>query len=171
MNNITPEQLELIAEIESAFKYVKREGGITLHQAVAIHNGYTKEEELKARKLDTDSDWQNILDKDIIQYDFIFSFLDPKSLRYYLPAYMRFYTKYPEQYDDFYTIYGLIPLSNAQGKRPDRSVLAIARELDLNKKQCKAIFNFLKFREKDYDIDKEKSEWISGLERWKKLSQ
>ena len=79
---------ELIAEITSAFDGVVREDGITLHQAIAIDDWRTPEEQLAARQLDTEQRWQDVPDDVIVACESALSFLDAKGFRYYLPAFM-----------------------------------------------------------------------------------
>ncbi len=79
---------ELIAEIVSAFDGVEREDGITIHEAIAIDDYKSDEEQLDARRLDTEKRWQDVPAEAIVACDSALSFLDSKSFRYYLPAFM-----------------------------------------------------------------------------------
>jgi Cysteine-rich CPCC len=78
-------RLALIAQITAAFDGIKREDGITLHEARALDDYADRQ---KARKLDSESQWQDVPDE-LIEYFFdIFAFFDAKGFRYYIPAYM-----------------------------------------------------------------------------------
>lgn len=83
----------LIAEIERAFDGVARGNGITLHQARvrddSISTGAGEKEEAEARKLDTDTRWQDVPDSWMAELgdDLIF-ISDPEGFRYYVPAFM-----------------------------------------------------------------------------------
>ena len=83
-----PRIAELIAEITAAFDGVSREDGITLHEAIAIDDWKTPEEQLAARRLDTEQRWQDVPDDAIVACESALSFLDAKGFRYYLPAFM-----------------------------------------------------------------------------------
>lgn len=166
MKNLTPAELKLIAAIESAFKDVTREDGITLHEALADDNRLSKEEQLEARKLDMDTCWQDIPDEVMQKIEAPFGFLDSKGFRYYLPAYMRFIMKHRDQFAGDMIIYHLVPTSSTQGEKPTWSVKSKVRDLNLNAKQCKVIFDFLK----TYQYE-QSPEWIGALEEWDKLSK
>jgi hypothetical protein len=79
---------DLIAEITFAFDGVAREDGITLHEAIAIDDGATPQEQSAGRRPDTEQRWQDVPDDTIIACQSALSFLDPKGFRYYLPAFM-----------------------------------------------------------------------------------
>src|SRR5438876_2661803 len=79
---------DLIAEITVAFDSVARGDGTTLHEAIAIDDWKTAEEQLAARRLDTEQRWQDVPDDAIVACESALSFLDPKAFRYYLPAFM-----------------------------------------------------------------------------------
>jgi hypothetical protein len=88
----TPSELlldDVIDEINRAFYGVTREGGVSLHEADVIDDYYgSMEERAEARKLDTETRWQDVPDPDIEQNSSILSFLDPIGFHYYIPAYM-----------------------------------------------------------------------------------
>jgi len=169
MNNLTPEQLKLIQDIELAFKNVTRDKGVTLHEAQADDDRLSDKEKLEARKLDIDTRWQNVPDKLMERIQSPFSFLDSDGLRYYLPAYMRFNIKYPGQYSGDMITYSLMPTSSTQAEKAMWTVEKKAKDLRLTKEQCRAIFNFLKteyhFQHK-YDKN-----WINNLKKWERLSE
>ncbi|MBX7104707.1 MAG: hypothetical protein K1X57_11540 [Gemmataceae bacterium] len=96
MKTISPESDEvrksLIADIEVAFADVKREDGVTIHEAEIIDRYGSDEEQQEARKLDTETRWQDVPD-DVMDWHSGFCFLDLKGFRYYLPAYMTWILK------------------------------------------------------------------------------
>jgi hypothetical protein len=81
---------QLIAEIRRAFAGVKREDGITLHEARAIDDYADDEERAAARVKDTDERWEDVPSKHIAEIDPVLSYLDAKGFRYYIPAYMTY---------------------------------------------------------------------------------
>ena len=81
----------LIAEIHDAFKDVTREGGVSWTEAYALDDYASDEACAKAREMDTDISWQELVDDPTWPPgpDFGgFSFLDAIGYRYYLPATM-----------------------------------------------------------------------------------
>jgi hypothetical protein len=84
--NMTAE--DVILEIERAFDGVARDDGITLHEARALDDYASDAERAQARLRDTESRWQDVPQEDIEREYTIFSFLDDRGFRYYLPAYM-----------------------------------------------------------------------------------
>ncbi len=91
MDSISPERdfirLQLIADIERAFGDVKREDGVTIHEAEVIDAYGSDEERRVARELDAEERWQDV-PAEVMDSHAGFSFLDLKGFRYYLPAYM-----------------------------------------------------------------------------------
>ncbi len=95
---------QLIQQVITAFKSVKREDGISLHEAHEIYlisdyayNFSVDDSEAeallaKAKATDVDTDWQEIpeeiLTKFIDSLGIFYYYLDPKGWRYYLPAYI-----------------------------------------------------------------------------------
>lgn len=139
-----PDEREaLISEIHAAFKEVSRGRGVSLHEARAIDNYESDLEREKARKLDTDSSWDEVPDKDIEYFHDVFSFFDEEGFRYYLPAYMIWAVKYFDvsgSCSSDNVIYNLECSPVSRGK--DRLVFDL---FDLA--QCRAICRFLKFME------------------------
>jgi hypothetical protein len=143
---------ELIAEIVAAFDGVEREDGITIHEALAIDDYKSAEEQLAARGLDTEQRWQDVPAEAIVACDSALSFLDPKGFRYYLPAFM---------------VCGLTNLDNDAGGAIDtckyhllheypRSLrksdpASIAAKYGFTDAQCRAIAHFLRFAVGDDD--------------------
>lgn len=82
-------QTSLVSQIESAFKGVSRQGGVSWHEAEAMDDYASPEELAIARLKDTDRRWQDLVnDPRWPAYDCpaSWSFLDPIGFRYYLPA-------------------------------------------------------------------------------------
>ncbi|OIP70359.1 MAG: hypothetical protein AUK43_09545 [Oscillatoriales cyanobacterium CG2_30_40_61] len=79
------ESLLLIEKIRAAFLEVQLEDGITLHEARALDDYRDTE---KARIIDCHIHWLDIPDSWINKFNDIFSFLDSKGFRHYIPAYM-----------------------------------------------------------------------------------
>lgn len=103
---------ELLSQIDKAFDRVKRDGGVSLHQAVVIDDYGTQEEFENAEKLDTETRWQEVPDSDISTNTSIFCFLDPIGFKYYLPAAMTWSIKNYEQDEsdcDFFTYLAVLP--------------------------------------------------------------
>ncbi len=78
----------VIAQINAAFDGVSRGDGITLHEAMAIDNCKSTEDQCAARRLDVERRWQGVSDNDIFESGPPLSFLDQKAFRYYIPALM-----------------------------------------------------------------------------------
>ncbi len=128
---------DVILEIERAFDGVAREDGITLHEAVALDDYASDTERAQARLRDTESRWQDVPIEDIEREYAIFSFLDDKGFRYYLPAYMTWMLR---------------NLNHTQSSSLDSTVYAleprayfIKRSTLFNLAQATAILHFLEF--------------------------
>jgi hypothetical protein len=78
----------LIAEIAAAFDGVSRDGGTTLHEADAMDDFKSPEEQHAARRLDLERRWQDVPDEDIFACCSALSFLGEKGFRYYIPAFI-----------------------------------------------------------------------------------
>ncbi len=78
----------LVAEITAAFDGVSREDGTTLHEADAMDDWKSPEDQHAARRLDPEKQWQDVPDKDIFACSSALSFLNEKGFRYYIPAFM-----------------------------------------------------------------------------------
>jgi hypothetical protein len=88
MDNLALRQ-SIIHEIEAAFEGVCREDGVTLHEAEVLDSYGTDEERAAARKLDTDTRWQDVPDEWIEASDYVLNYAEAKGFRYYIPAYIR----------------------------------------------------------------------------------
>lgn len=90
----------LIEKITAAFDGVSREDGISLHAARALDDWHSLEEATKiGQEMDLDTQWQDVPDEWLMEFHDIFSFLDPKGFRYYIPAYMIWSLKEPKASD------------------------------------------------------------------------
>lgn len=85
---------QLITKIESSFNGVTLINGIGIFEAEAIDNYETTEVRKIEREKDIRDHWQSIPDDVIGQYYSVLSFMDDNGLKFALPAYMRFATKY-----------------------------------------------------------------------------
>jgi len=141
LKNWMKEKLALIKEITTAFDGVKREDGVTLHEAMVIDGYGSLAARAEARKKDTEERWQDVPDKDIHDSDGVLSFLDEKGLRYYIPAYLIWYLNNIDQTSTGYcsnTFDSIIFHLTYQGEAFKRFEL-------LNQRQRQAIAHFLTF--------------------------
>ncbi|MEH2138375.1 DUF6714 family protein [Nostoc sp.] len=105
-------RLALIAQITAAFDGVERSDGITLHEARALDD-YADTQ--KARKIDSESQWQDIPDE-WIEYLFdVFPFFDAKGFLYYIPAYMIWCLKHYKNFNSNTLDYTISVLKNRGG--------------------------------------------------------
>ncbi len=163
---MTPQEEQLIIKIETAFKDIKREEGITFHQALAMDNRVSYDEQMKARELDTESSWQEVSD-DMIKNNGVLAFFDKKGLRYYLPAFMCCSIRYPNCSAEDSVIFNLFP--DAKEVEVEPYIISFVKKLELTKKQCEVIYDFLKYVEDQ--ILREWEGWSDTLEAWKKSSK
>jgi hypothetical protein len=77
----------LIRAIHEAFRHVRREDGVTLHEAHLELTG-SERQRLRARARDVDTHWTEVSADAMASRSSVFSFFDEKGFRYYLPAYM-----------------------------------------------------------------------------------
>jgi hypothetical protein len=146
------ERALLIAEIHDAFKDVTREGGVSWSEAYAIDdytysvddNNILDEQRAKARDMDTDISWQELVDDPTWPPgpDFGgFSFLDAVGYRYYLaPMLIRSLRE-----DDRFDIEYRLTLSN--GELRDYS---LSQWSMLTERQRRCIARFVAFQ-RDWD--------------------
>lgn len=83
-------RVDVIRDIESAFRSVALEEGIGILEGEAIHNGVSDHDRENARKTDFRQRWQDIPDEVIENHATALCYMDAKGLRFNLPAYMRF---------------------------------------------------------------------------------
>lgn len=79
---------KLLTSIREAFDDVEREDGISLREAEVIDDCGGEREQRKARRLDNESHWSEVTFEDLERYHWMFTYLDAKGFRYYLPAVM-----------------------------------------------------------------------------------
>ncbi len=144
---------DVILEIERAFDGVARDDGITLHEARALDDYASDTERAQARLRDTESRWQDVPEEDIEREYTIFSFLDDKGFRYYLPAYMTWMLRH---------------LNHTHSASLDSTVFALEpssyfskRATLFNVAQATAILHFLEFLMTDerFDDDSTMNAW------------
>lgn len=94
----------LIDEITAAFDGVSREGGVSLHEAIAIEANGSDDERASARAHDVDTKWQDVPDEHVeLGYELL-HFLDAVGFRYYIPAYLVWYLRNLDNEDpDFWS--------------------------------------------------------------------
>jgi hypothetical protein len=83
-------RIEVIRDIESAFGGVALEDGIGILEGRVLHGYANDRERENIRKTDFRERWRDIPDDVIANNAVALCFMDPKGLRFNLPAYMRF---------------------------------------------------------------------------------
>ncbi|MCP4711657.1 MAG: hypothetical protein GY869_23815 [Planctomycetes bacterium] len=96
---VNEKENNIIEIINKAFKNVARENGTSLHEAEVIDYYGSEIEKAEARKLDKDTHWSEIADKDIEYFSSALSFMNPIGWRYHIPAYMIWTIKYAKKSD------------------------------------------------------------------------
>src|SRR5262245_37614692 len=141
-----PRIAELIVEITGAFDGVAREDGVTLHQAIAIDDYKTDQEQLDARRLDTEQRWQDVPVEAIVACNSALSFLDPKGFRYYLPAFMvAGLTNWDNEAGGAADTFEYDLLHEYPKSRRQSEPASIAGKYGYSVAQCRAIAHFLRF--------------------------
>ena len=159
---------ELIVEITAAFDGVSREDGITLHQAIAIDDWKTPEEQLAARRLDTEQRWQEVPHDAIVACESALSFLDAKGFRYYLPAFMacglrNWDTDAGRVVDT--CEYHLLHESQKSLRQSEPS--SISAKYGFTNAQCRAIAHFLRFVVGDDDeLTTQPATTLQAVAKW-----
>lgn len=146
--NVEDEAQEIIKSIHSAFQGVSR-GEITLHEAEVIDVYGTQEERASARKVDTESRWEEIPDTHIEECTSALSYLDPQSWQYYIPRHMEWSLKYFRTNNSIvsdFTIYAF-DLSDD----PDLIDLSMGRYRQLTDQQSRTVYCFLQYMAKNGD--------------------
>jgi len=162
------EREELIAEIVRAFDGVTLGYGITLHEAIAIDDYKTQEEQMAARRVDRERQWQDVSAATLVECQTALSFLDEKGFRYYLPAFM---VRGLEDWDSdagvavdscVYHLLHDYPNSPRQSEP-----LAIAAKYGFNDTQCRAIAHFLRFVVgPDDEFTTEEATMLQAVAKW-----
>lgn len=139
-NGKEAERQAVIEQIRTAFREVRIEDGVTLHEAEAIddYGTYGSAEERKAARLkDPESRWQDVPDEKIEKMQ-VFPFLDVKGTRFYIPAYMIWTLKNFERSTSV-SVDATLHVFRRPGHESEIfSVL-------FNEEQSRAILRFLKF--------------------------
>lgn len=138
---------EIIEEIHAAFRGVRR-GEITLHEAEMIDDYGTLKERAAARRLDTESRWEEVPDEHVAACSCALSHLDAQSWCYYLPRYMQWsllHYRTTRSISVDHTIYALLPTSD------DASIndYLRARYHRLTSDQARAVSRFLSLMASD----------------------
>lgn len=137
-------RLRILDLIEAAFREVKLEGGTTIHQREAIDDWSTEEVVNAAASKDPEVHWQDIPQEKIEKLGTSLVFLDPWSIRFHLPAFMRCSLQLwaDSEYADFshsdMLLYGLDHGPRSTGYYKHSFLL-------LNEQQNQAVAAYLKF--------------------------
>lgn len=138
---------EVIDEIISAFGGVSRGDGTTLHEAIALDDRASPDEQRAARSLDVDGRWQDVPDADIWACNSALSFVDEKGFRYYIPAFMTYVLRHWEDDEDGYVLsactYHLLHERSKSLRQSDPA--SIAGRYNFTGEQSKAVARFLRF--------------------------
>ncbi len=159
---------ETIDAIREAFEGVGR-GEITIHEAEVIDKYGTLEARKKARRLDNESRWEDVPDKDIEQCGDAISHFDPVSWRYYIPRYMEWSLRNHETSKSMtvdQTIYTFM-LGNSKSINDYCRV----RFHTLSKKQSLAVNRFLLFMSTREPLVDASSAKIALEKFWNKFSK
>lgn len=171
------DQDELLAMIEEAFDGVKRDDGISLHQAVVIDDYGSQEEFDAAAKFDTETRWQDVPDADIASNTSIFCFLDPIAFRYYLPASMSWaVTNFAQDENDcsFYTYLAVLP--SVAPREVGRNIGTLfdldnfIKEHSFTLLQVKAIYHFICFMaiKAEFGMDED---YYTATKKWQEAAR
>jgi hypothetical protein len=161
----------LLAEITTAFAGVSREGATTLHEAQAMDDRKSPEEQLAARRLDPERRWQDVPDADISACCSALSFLDEKGFRYYIPAFMTYSLRHWD--DDWNGVrnsceYHLLHDYPKSLRKSDPA--SIAGKYQFTDAQSGAVARFLRFIV-DFDETKADRATLEAVERWERYVQ
>jgi uncharacterized protein DUF6714 len=87
-DHLKKRRIQLIDQINTVFRHVSRDGGISIREAHVIDDYGSDEERQAARAEETDSHWSDVDVENLDPGGSALSFVDPIGFRYYLPAYM-----------------------------------------------------------------------------------
>jgi hypothetical protein len=160
----------LMAEIEEAFDGVSREDGTTLHEAIAIDDYLSEEEQRAARLLDIEKRWQDVPDDHIDACYSALHFMDAKGFRYYIPAFMLCELRHHGVDWDatFSCAYHLMRAYPGSLRKSEPA--SIARKYDFTGAQCVAVAKFLRFVI-DFDPSHAGRATVEAVERWEKFAR
>jgi hypothetical protein len=159
---------ELIAEITAAFDGVAREDGTTLHEAIAIDDRNSPEEQLAARRLDTERRWQEVPAEFILASCSVPHFLDEKGFRYYLPAIIVYGLKHWDTLtSSILETCEYCLLHESQKSLRKSEPASIAAKYDFTDAQCRAIAHFLRFHVGDDDeLTSQSATKLQAVAKW-----
>lgn len=162
---------ELIDEITSAFGGVSREDGTTLHEAIAIDDYASDDEQRAARRLDVDTRWQDVPDAEIWACNSALSFVDEKGFRYYIPAFMTYALRHWEDDEDGYVLsactHHLLHERSKSLRQSDPA--SIAARYNFTGAQSKAVARFLRFVIDSYEPEADEAT-DGAVQRWESFS-
>ena len=144
-NKLSREEVrqQIIAAIVEAFQDVRRDGGITIHEADVIDSyGFHGTREA-ARQKDTEIHWQEVPSEKLEKLSEVFPFLDSKGFHFYIPAYMKWSLENLHSRTSD-SVYGTV--GSLQANRKKQFAL-------FNAAQSAAIFDFLSFMAKYEDCE------------------
>jgi len=153
---------QLISSLAESFRAVSLGNGITLHEANAMDLRLPVTEQRAMRRLDKESQWQNIPQAHIIKCSAALSFLDPAGFRFYLPAFLTFglRSEHPEAHLILSSCY--FHLLHEPGKSLRQSNPgAIIQRFGFTLQQSKVLLSFLRY----FGADDEPA-YIEALQRW-----
>lgn len=160
---------ELIEDITSAFGGVSREDGTTLHEAIALDDYESEDEQRAARRLDVDTSWQDVPDADISACSSALSFLDEKGFRYYIPAFMTYTLRHWGDDEDnglSDPTYHLLHESQKSLRQSDPA--SIAARYSFTDTQSKAVAKFLRFVI-EFDEYQADEATVGAVQRWERF--
>jgi hypothetical protein len=161
----------LIADIAAAFDGVPRGDGTTLHEAMAIDDRGSPEEQRAARRLDLEGRWQDVPDGDIFECCSALSFLDEEGFRYYIPAFMVYGLKHWGDDPNFILDSCEYHLLHEYPKSLRKSDPAsIAGRYHFTDAQSKAVASFLRFII-EFDQTKAARAAVEAVERWERYAR
>lgn len=161
----------LIAEIERAFDGVTRDEGISLHEAIALDDQASLEQQKVARKLDTEARWQDIREEDIVNCCSALSFLDAKGFRYHIPAFMWAALRNFQEDPNGIRSSCEFHLTQEPGKSLSQSQAeSIVSKYEFSSSQVGAISKFLRFVI-DFDELAGQNAFVQAVEKWELQAQ
>ena len=153
---------QLIPSLAESFRDVSLGNGITLHEANAIDLRLPVSEQRAMRRLDKESQGQNVPEEHLIKCSSALSFLDPAGFRFYLPAFLTFglRSEHPEAYELLSSSY--YSLLHEPGKSLRQSNPgAIIQRFGFTLQQSKALLSFLRY----FGADAAPA-YTEALQRW-----
>lgn len=172
MNQHSTSEEAILKELEEAFPSYGLDGGISLGQAL-LHDDWENENSEKmnaAYAKDRTDDWRNVPDPTLEAYFrgfSVFTYLDAKGWKFYLPAVLRRILKDPNSECEFYTRISLLPGKNTP-PGPEWNLEEGIEFLQLTEAQGRVIarvLQLMKIRDPDW-FDKHPIE-SDQLEQWR----